>query len=181
MADSHFIIRYLIENGISTDPDDGLTPAQKAESRAFQALMEDVLYTAIVCERWYVDENYATLVKEMFSSIPWPIRSVVWGGTLWRRSIGWRRKVSRHWMRVYLCTYFHGDKPSLIDITIGGFLANCLDTKADPYFSDKVMASPVLRSFCHRINAPLFPEYKHLLGELTAGDKPSEEGTAETS
>lgn len=70
VPDSHFIIQYLVEKKLIKDPDElaGLTTVQEAESRAFQAYVEEVLYLAILYDRWYVDENYAVATQEEFGN-----------------------------------------------------------------------------------------------------------------
>ena len=79
IPDSHFIIQYLVEKGIIKDPDElaGLTAAQRAESRAFQVYVEELLYLAIVYDRWCVDENYVVTSKETFGDTPWPVQSLL--------------------------------------------------------------------------------------------------------
>ncbi|EGN98872.1 hypothetical protein SERLA73DRAFT_181573 [Serpula lacrymans var. lacrymans S7.3] len=192
IADSHFIIRYLIENGISSDPDSeaSLTSVQKAESRAFQGYLEEVVYPAIAYEKWFDDTNFATMMSEVpgVAAIPWIIKPLV---VKWvRRSVQkslWNAGVGRHSRdearmlenegfgaldaRLSLHPYFHGDKATLIDIMIAGLLTSTLGTKANPYFYDMVVKSPILISFCRRMSVPLFPEYEQVILDIENAEK----------
>jgi glutathione S-transferase len=190
IPDSHFIIRHLISQGISSDPDQlaGLTAIQKADSRAWQAYIEETLYASIVYERWCIDENYATLVTELFGSIPWPIRpAIAW---FFRRTVKnglWGHGVGRHSIeevkilqkeaaealeaRLEGRVYFHGDEnPSQIDLIVVAFLANSLGTKANPYWKELVFKRPNIIAFVKRLTKSLFPEYESLLRELESAE-----------
>lgn len=191
VADSHFIICKLISQGISTDPDvtAGLTPAQKADSRAWQAYFDDTIYVCVVYERWFVDKNFDTLVAEGFGAVPWPIRSALtWymrrsvKGSLWGHGIGrhseeevmtlQREAVEALEARLEGLAYFHSDKtPSRIDLTVFGFLANSLGTEANPHWKSLVLKSPRITGFVKRFTESLFPEYEALLGELEDATK----------
>jgi len=187
VADSHFIIQYLVENGLTKDPDEltGLTKAQRAESRAFQAYIEEVLYLAIVYDRWYIDEGYATTIKEVsFSDAPlplrwflaWYIRRRVTAG-LYSAGIGRHSPEEVHRLQKEAFDaleakyaerkYFHaGELPSRIDLTLYGFLANILSQNGNPYFVGLVLESVVLKTFVKEMTTLLFPEYEQLLAKL---------------
>ncbi|KAG2367020.1 hypothetical protein BDR07DRAFT_1394625 [Suillus spraguei] len=161
ISDSHFIIRYLIENGLIKDPDTvaGLTSAQKGESRAWQAYIEELLYSAIVRDRWYIDENYAVTTKEIFGSVAWPVRPII--------SWYFRRRVIKGFealeARMSGHLYFHdSERPTSIDLIIYAFLANTLATSGNPYWTDMVLRSRTLLAFTKRMTTLLFPEYELL-------------------
>ena len=186
IPDSHFIIQYLVEKGIIKDPDGlaGLTAAQRAESRAFQAYVEELLYLAIVYDRWCVDENYAITSKETFGDIPWPVQSLLsWffrrrvTGVLYSAGIGRHspeevHRLQKEALEALEAKYaehkdFHGGElPSRIDLTVYGFLANILSTGGSPYFTNLALKSTVLRSFVGEMTHSLFPEYEDLLGKV---------------
>ncbi|KAG6374474.1 hypothetical protein JVT61DRAFT_4517 [Boletus reticuloceps] len=186
IPDSHFIIQHLVENGLIKDPDEaaGLTSVQRVESRAFQAYVEEVLYLAIVYDRWYVDENYAVTTRETFGDSPWPVRSFMswffrWRvtGVLYSAGVGRHSPEEVHRLQKEAFEalevkyaehrYFHGGElPSRIDLTVYGFLANCLTAGSNPYFTNLVLKSTVLRSFVEEMTRSLFPEYKDLLGKV---------------
>ena len=186
IPDSHFIIRYLIEHNLIKDPDDiaGLTPEQKAESRAFQSFVEEVMYIAVVYERWYIPENYEVTRKDILGAVPWPLRlflswtiyrrvtSALWGGGMGRHSwedvqILQREAFEALEVKLQRHKYFHGDeRPSSIDLTVYGFLANILSTGGNPHFADMVMGSKVMVAFVREMTRTLFPEYKDLLSKV---------------
>ncbi|KAH0832950.1 hypothetical protein J3R83DRAFT_11923 [Lanmaoa asiatica] len=186
IPDSHFIIQYLVEKDLIKDPDElaGLTTAQKAESRAFQGYIEEVLYPAIVYDRWCIDENYAHTAQESFGSIPWPLRSFMswffrWRvtGVLYSAGVGRHSPEEVHRLQKEALDvleakyaehkYFHGGElPSRIDLTVYGFLANILLAGGNPYFAGLVLKSTVLRSFVREMTSSLFPEYEDLLGKV---------------
>ncbi|KAG9314898.1 hypothetical protein JVU11DRAFT_4003 [Chiua virens] len=160
IPDSHFIIQYLVENDLIKDPDElaGLTAAQRGESRAFEAYIEEVLYPAVVYDRWYIEENYAVTEEEIFKGISWPMpaapgvvhkaedyRSVVLrrnGATFARRRcIVCKRKRSTHSRSSMpsTSTFHGGERPSHIDLTVHAFLANMLSTAGNPYIVGLIM------------------------------------------
>jgi glutathione S-transferase len=192
ISDSHFIIQYLVEKGLIKDPDElaGLTVVQRAESRAFQAYVEELLYLAIVYDRWYVDENYAVTTQETFGDSPWPVRSFLsWffrrrvTGVLYSAGIGRHSPEEVHRLQKEALEaleakyaehkYFHGGElPSRIDLTVYGFLANILSTGGSPYFTNLVLKSMVLRSLVGEMTRSLFPEYEDLLGKVQVNVQP---------
>lgn len=182
ISDSHFIIRYLIENGLIKDPDTvaGLTSAQKGESRAWQAYIEELLYSAIVRDRWYIDENYAVTTKEIFGSVAWPVQPIIswyfrrrviksiWNAGMGRHSQEEAQSLQREAFealeaRMSGHLYFHdSERPTSIDLIIYAFLANTLATSGNPYWTDMVLRSRTLLAFTKRMTTLLFPEYELL-------------------
>ncbi|KIJ12832.1 hypothetical protein PAXINDRAFT_117803 [Paxillus involutus ATCC 200175] len=186
VPDSHFIIQYLVEHDLIKDPDvlAGLTTAQRAESRAFQAYVEELLYGAIVYDRWYIDENYEKTAGDAFGDMPWPVRSMMsWyfrrrvTATLYSAGVGRHSQEEVHVLQKEAFEaleakfaghkYFHGDEcPSRIDLTVYGFLANILGSGGNPYFTSMVLKSTVMKSFVEQMTASLFPEYEDLLRKV---------------
>ncbi|KAG2347947.1 hypothetical protein BDR05DRAFT_594107 [Suillus weaverae] len=190
ISDSHFIIRYLIENELIKDPDTvaGLTPAQKGESRAWQAYIEELLYSAIVRDRWYIDENYAVTAEQNFGSIAWPMRPMI--SWFFRRKVMksiWNAGMGRHSQeeaqslqkeafealeaRMSGHLYFHdSEQPTCIDLIVYAFLADTLATNANPYWADMVLKNHTLLAFTKRMTTLLFPEYEPLLRRIEEAD-----------
>jgi len=186
VPDSHFIIHRLISQGIVDDPDlsAGLTAVQKAESRAWQAYIEEFMHPSMIYERWCIDENYAMLVSDIFANIPWPLRPIItWfirrivTNGLWVHGIGrhsvaevetlQKEAVEALEARLEGRVYFHGgDKPSGIDLILVAFLQSGLAKKWNPHWSGLFIKSPNLVAFTKRLTKPLFPEYEVMLGEL---------------
>ena len=186
IPDSHFIIQYLVENSLIKDPDElaGLTKAQRAESRAFQGYIEEVLYPAIIYDRWYIDENYAIRTEEAFSEITRPLRWLIaWyfrrrvTKVLYSAGVGRHSPEEVHRLQKEAFDaleakyaehkYLHaGELPSRIDLTVYGFLANILSSNSNPYFVDLVLESAVLKTFVKEMTTSLFPEYERLLAKV---------------
>ncbi|KAG8213394.1 hypothetical protein J3R82DRAFT_11893 [Butyriboletus roseoflavus] len=186
IPDSHFIIQYLVEKELIKDPDElaSLTAAQKAESRAFQAYVEEVLYYAIVYDRWCIDANYVVVEQETFGGLWWPMRSfmswffhrrvtgLLYSAGMGRHSPGEVHRLQREVLEALEVKYaghkyFHGGElPSRIDLTVYGFLANILMTGGSPYFTALILGSKVLRPFVEEMTGSLFPEYEDLLGKV---------------
>lgn len=76
IADSD-VIRAHLETTTGIDFDAGLTPVQRATSRAVIRMVEEHLYFALVCDRWLNDDNWPHVKKAFFSEIPAAIRGFV--------------------------------------------------------------------------------------------------------
>ncbi|THH18628.1 hypothetical protein EW146_g2391 [Bondarzewia mesenterica] len=182
IADSHFIICRLVALGLAPDLDASLTPAQRADSRAWQAWTEELLYTAVVQTRWARDHNYAATYASM--SIPGLVKPIVmW--SLRRRLVELMRTVGigkhsveevdqlmKEWVdgldaRLEGKTFFHGgEHPTLVDIVLGGFLIQCVGQRSNAEFKKMVMENETLKAYTARSTKTWFPEYKELLKEL---------------
>jgi hypothetical protein len=190
VADSHFVIRYLIAEGLSADVDQlaGLTKIQKAESRAWQAYIEETLSPSMVYERWYGDKNFATFVSEEFGTIPWLIRPAItwyvrrasknglWGHGIGRHSMEEVKTLQEEAVKVIEArlegrVYFHGDeKPSEIDLILYGSLASAVATEANPQLKELILKSPIMVGFLKRLTKSLFPEYDGFLQVLESAE-----------
>ncbi|TFK57691.1 hypothetical protein OE88DRAFT_1671850 [Heliocybe sulcata] len=180
MPDSHFIIRHLKATGLSKDLDAGLTPAQKADSRAWQAWLEEIIYPSMVYERWVDDRGYAETAKD-FQGSPWPLSSLLpW---YFRRRITnglYYQGVGRHSLdEVHTLEkefvdaldakfadgreYFHQtEAPTEIDVVLYAFLTQGLSQKGNAYFTGLVMEKKALKEFARKMLAKLHPEYEEL-------------------
>lgn len=181
IADSHFIVRYLIENNIVTDLDKNLTPAQRADSRAWQSWFEDLVYGAVGHERFFKPENFA--VTKAALPLPWWIRPVIaWYlrrgilGALWSSGIGRHSVEDRHLLvseffegleaRLEGVEFFHGSEPTLIDVTLFGFLSGTITGPGNPETTALVLKSKRLRQYIAVMVQKWYPEYKGLLAEV---------------
>ena len=182
MADSHFIIRHLIAEGLSRDVDQsaGLTKVQQAESRAWQAFVEETVSPSMVYERWMRDDNFTTFVAEEFGTIPWLIRpAIAWYVRRAAKTGLWGQGMGRHSMeevkalqeeavnaleaRLEGRVYFHGDdSPSEIDLILYGSLVSAVATEANPQLKELILNSLILVRFVKRLTESLFPEYSML-------------------
>ncbi|MEP0522063.1 MAG: glutathione S-transferase family protein [Hyphomicrobiales bacterium] len=69
VADSDDIRDYL-ENTFDIDFDKGLSPQERAISRAVIRMMEEHVYFALSCDRWVNDENWVHVKQAYFSNMP---------------------------------------------------------------------------------------------------------------
>jgi glutathione S-transferase len=73
IADSTFI-RWHLEKKYHIDLDRGLDAEQRAIAWAFEKMLEDHLYWAVVHERWMDDANFDKGPRTFFRKIPAPMR-----------------------------------------------------------------------------------------------------------
>ncbi|KZS92095.1 hypothetical protein SISNIDRAFT_511420 [Sistotremastrum niveocremeum HHB9708] len=186
LPDSTFIIKHLIESGITPDPDSLLTPLQKADSRAYQAQLEEFTYHALVCSRWRRPANYTNIVRDL--PIPWPFNLFIPGyirrgilASIVAQGVGRHSDEEQDGIMKELidalelkytasaallssAVWFHAtDTPTLIDITIAGFFMNALGYDTNPEFASMILASPRLREFAKVTTKMWFPEYEGVL------------------
>lgn len=76
IADSTFI-RWHLEKKYNIDFDRGLSAEQRAVAWAFEKMLEDHLYWAVVRDRWMDDANFAKGPRNFFRAVPAPIRPLV--------------------------------------------------------------------------------------------------------
>jgi hypothetical protein len=76
VGDSTFI-RWHIEKKYQIDFDRGLTPEQRAIAWAFEKMLEDHLYWAVVKDRWLNDANFAKGPRKFFRGLPAPLQPIV--------------------------------------------------------------------------------------------------------
>ncbi|QLI80151.1 glutathione S-transferase family protein [Chitinibacter fontanus] len=85
IADSSFIYWHL-EQKYALTLNAHLSAAQLAIAWAFEKMMEDHLYWAMLYERWINEANFQRGPKTYFRFLPWPLRELI--PTLVRRKIG---------------------------------------------------------------------------------------------
>lgn len=181
VADSHLIVRYLIENKVVPDMDGSLNVAQRAESRAWQAWTEELLYGIVVHERFNRPENYAITKTAM--PFPWWIRPLIgwymrrsilsslWTSGIGRHSDEERNRMAREYFegleaRLEGVEYFHGSKPTTIDTTLFGIIANTVGRPGNPDTTAFVLGSKRLRRYIAVMTRKWFPEYEALLTQV---------------
>jgi hypothetical protein len=191
IADSHFIIRYLIREGKirDLDADAGLTPVQRAESRAWQAYIDELIYPATVCSRFSTPENWTILKEEAFGKLPfflkWIIPSIIYSRVS-KGLIG--HGVGRHTKEEVnsiledyiqnLCVrleasdgvFFHGKSASLIDCVVYGSLVNALKMRSNPELTKLILPREVLRKYISYCTHLWFPEYTGILEMVGDGN-----------
>ena len=184
IADSHFIIRHLIREGRIKDLDQeaGLTPVQLAESRAWQAYIEELVYPAAGWTRFAYPENFEILKQEAFAKVPIPIRWILIPRVKSRvkksliiQGVGRHSQeevdsiiedfVENITARLHASNgeFFHGKSPSVIDCVMYGNLVNALRMKSNPAYIKLILSKEILKAYIACGTRLWFPEYAGIL------------------
>lgn len=174
VADSGLILGYLKEHR-NLDLDASLTPAERAVSLAWQRLLEEHLYWALIHSRWLDEDGWRRTRQEFFGKLPWPLRALV--PALVRR--GMRAEIRGHGMGRHKADeiwrmgmtdlealsdfladkpYFMGGHPSSLDAVAYGFLANILLVDLDNPLRRRALQLPNLGAFCERMKGRYWGE-----------------------
>ncbi len=173
IADSTFIIDYLTATyGVGLDG--WLTAGQRAQALAFQRLMEENLYWAVVYSRWLSPDGWALTRAAFFANLPGPLRWIV--PPLARR--GMRKQLHGHGMGrhreadIYAIgqrditaladflgdkPYFLGETPCSLDATAYAFLANLLWVPVESPLKQHARQYPQLEAYCQRMRSRYYP------------------------
>lgn len=182
-ADTHFIIKHLVESRIAPDLDAPLSPAERADSRAWQTWTEELMANALAYTRWIVDENYPIFRDEALGELPWPIPYLLGAYLRWSASSAlWGHGIGRHTekeIRSFMQEWVDGvntkledgrewffglGQPTTIDVILYGFLANSVcGSKANPLVTHSICEKAHLRAYIRRGTELWFPEYQELL------------------
>ncbi len=174
IADSRFIIDYLNEH-YDCDPDKELTVTEKAISTALQRLIEDDLYWSVMYTRWVVPANWEKNREAVFGRLPLPIKHVVsrlvrgrikkqiHGHGMGRHSneeIYQLGKTSLQALSDYLAdkSHFMGDKPTTIDASAFGILANIIWCPIESPIKEHALKLRNLVAFCERMKQRYYSE-----------------------
>lgn len=172
VADTTFVIDYL--KGRYGDPlDAALTPLERAMATAFQRLIEENLYWAIVQTRWAERAGWEKTRKAFFDTMPPPLRWFV--PALARR--GLLSELRGHGMGRHTAAEIHtigcrdvtaiadfladkpymlGEQPASLDATTYAFLANLLWAPVDSPIQRHAQARPTLEAYCQRMKSRYF-------------------------
>jgi glutathione S-transferase len=175
--DSSFIIEYLAET-YGNPLDGNLAPAQRATALALQRLIEDHLYWAIAHGRFLDDEVWPTTKAQFLAGFPAPLRPLV--GRLVRKTIGkalHMQGLGRHTQEdlyrlecddlTALSTflgdqqYFFGDKPTELDATAYGFLAQIMWAPGPRRGREHLQQTHNLPAFCERVRRDFYGGNSH--------------------
>jgi glutathione S-transferase len=169
VSDTSFIIEYL--KGRYGDPlDASLSPADHALATAFQRLLEENLYWAVVHTRWVQADGWALTKAAFFDALPIPLRWIV--PPLARRGILSEMRghgMGRHGAQeIYAIgcrdvtaladfladkPYMLGEQPSSLDASAYAFLANLLWAPVDSPIRNHAQGLPKLDAYCRRMKA----------------------------
>ena len=172
VADTTFIIDYLKRR--YGDPlDAALSPTERAVATAFQRLIEENLYWALVHVRWAEDAGWAKTREAFFGAMPVPLRWFV--PALARR--GLRAEMRGHGMGRHSAAEIHaigcrdvtaiadfladkpfmlGEQPTSLDATAHAFLANLLWAPVDSPILRHAQSRPTLEAYCRRMKQRYF-------------------------
>jgi glutathione S-transferase len=168
IADSEFIVEYLKQT-YGDRVDGHLTPAERAVSNAMRRLIENHLFWAFVFARWGKrDANWTENKRAIFGKLPPVVRDLV--PVLARRRMLkelWGHGMGRHAeAEIYLLgrrdldtlsdhlgekPWFMGEKPTTLDASAFGILANILWCPIQSPLREHSKALPNLTAFCERL------------------------------
>jgi glutathione S-transferase len=169
VADSSLIIDYL--EATYGDPLDAWMGAeQRAVALAWQRLLEEHLYWAVVYTRWVEPEGWALTQTAFFAGLPAPLAWII--PPLARRGMvkelhghGMGRH-SREDVHALGCRditalagflgdkpYLMGDQPCALDAVAYGFLANLLCVPLESALKHHAQKYPQLERFCQRMKS----------------------------
>lgn len=174
IADSGLIIDYL--KGRYGDPLDAeLDSGQRACATAFQRLMEEHLYWAVLYTRWFTPSGWALTRDVFFGGMRWPLGAIV--PPLARRGLRrqlWGHGMGRHpedqimalgradilAVAEFLADkpFLLGDRPSAADACAFAFLANLLWAPLESPLKLQAAALPNLDAYCRRMQARYFDD-----------------------
>jgi glutathione S-transferase len=172
LADTHFIIDYL-KTRYGDPLDAGMTATDRALATAFERLLEEDLYWALVHSRWIMDDGWPKTRAAFFGGLSPPLRWIL--PPLARR--GLRAELRGHGMGRHSADeifqigcrdvsaladfladkpYMLGDQPRSLDATAHAFLANLLWAPVDSPLQRHARARPELEAYCQRMKTRYF-------------------------
>ncbi len=174
IPDSTFI-RWHLEQKYQIDFDRHLSETEKAIAWSVEKMLEDNLYWIVVESRWMNDENFAKGPSQMFSAIPWPLRTLI--TDMIRRSISRTLQgqgTSRHNPRELATIaardiaavatllgdkpYLMGDQPCGADATVFAFIAHLLCPLFNTAIRTTTSAHANLVAYSERMMRTYYPE-----------------------
>jgi glutathione S-transferase len=175
IADSSIIIEHLKQTYGDT-LDTWLSAPEKAVALAFQRMMEENLYWAVVHTRWVNPQGWEKTRAAFFDAMPLPLRWFV--PALARRGLikqlhgqGMGRHSEHELLEIgkrditaiadFLGDkpYFMGQQPCSLDATAFGFLANLVWPPIESELKAHARRSPQLEAYCARMRAQYFPDH----------------------
>lgn len=180
IADSTFI-RWHIEKKYQVDFDRGPTGEQRAVAWAFEKMVEDHLYWALVHARWMDDANFAKGPMVFFRKVRAPVRPIV--VAVIRRQL--RRTLHGHGMGrhsqaeiIGLATrsidaiadylgqkpFFMGAEPTGVDATIFAFAVGVLCPTFETPMRTAAERHSNLKRYVGRLTGRFYPDYHEIAG-----------------
>ncbi len=174
LPDSNFIIDYLKET-YGNPLDEHLSDYEAAIALGMQRLIEENLYWTLVYSRWIDDRNWPETRAVYFASLPPIVRTIV--PKIARQQV--LKNLAGHGMgrhsaeEVYQIgtkdlfalahfladkPYFMGDRPTTLDVSAYGVLANILSpTLTSPLRDTAAQLDNIVR-YCDRMQRQYYPQ-----------------------
>lgn len=167
VADSTFIIEYL-KQAYGDPLDAHLNAPERATALAYQRLLEENFYWAVIYSRWMDEAGFSRAREAFFAKLPAPLKLVL--PHLARRGI--RGELRGHGMgrhareEIYAIgcrdlsaladflgdkPYFMGRQPTSLDASAYGFLANVLWVPVESPLKAHARQRPNLEAYCRRM------------------------------
>jgi len=178
IADSTFI-RWHLEKKYGIDFDKGLDDEQRAVAWAFEKMLEDHTYWAVLHARWVNDANFDAGMGQFFERIPLPMRLIV--PRLARRQI--KAELQGHGMgrhkqeeivalgkrsldaaAAFLAgkPYMMGDEPTGLDATAFAFFAGALCPLFVTPLRDAAQRHANLKAYVGRMAGRYYPDHTEI-------------------
>jgi glutathione S-transferase len=167
LADTSFVIDYL-KRTYGDKLDGWLTAEQKATALAYQRLMEENLYWAVLYTRWVEPAGWALTKAAFFSTLPVPLKWLL--PALARRGLvkelrghgmGRHSQAEIHAIGMRDITalatfladkpYFMGSQPCSLDATAYAFIANVVVPPVESALKQHALQYPQLQVYCQRM------------------------------
>jgi glutathione S-transferase len=173
IADSGFIIDYL-KTRYGDALDAWMDPEQRAVALAFQRLLEENLYWAVVYTRWIEEDGWQLTRAAFFADLPLPLKWIVPGFA--RRGLraqlrgqGMGRHGADEIMAIgrrditaladFLGTkdYMMGSRPCSLDACAYAFAANLIWAPVQSALKVHAQSYPQLQAYCERMRGRYYP------------------------
>lgn len=173
IADSD-VIRDYLETKFEIDFDEGLSPRDRAISRALIRMVEEHSYFAVICDRWVNDDNWDVLRKTFFNKIPAPLRGFI-TKQIRKQAVAQAtaQGMARHTVAEQLTRvdkdlmaitgilgdkpFLFGDKPTAADASVVAILTNIATAPVPTPLSKRLNDDANLTAYRNRGCAALFP------------------------
>ena len=174
VSDSRFILEYLRES-YDADLDCGLTAAQRAESLAFQRMLEDDLHWVMMWTRWVLPLGWPANKQAIFGGLPPVVRDVVpwvarrkirqeiWGQGMGRYDEDQVFAIGRQELDAvsdFLAQkpFFMGDAPTTLDASAFGVLTAVMWAPIESPLKAHALGLANLGAFCERMRDRYFKD-----------------------
>lgn len=167
IPDSSLILDYLSKK-YELSIDDHLTEEQKSIGTAYQSLLEEHLYWAIVAERWLVESNWKIMREKVTQGIPKPMNILVgkivrnittknlMGHGFGRFDENERFEIAKKLIKNLSHflgdkSFALGDKVSSYDATFYATISNLIYADMSPRLSEEAQKYSNFSAYCERV------------------------------